>query len=544
MSIEEALAPTNKFREKWLEACLMELKGKLGENQAWDLFLRSKLPKGAKILKGKWVFAIKTLKDGSVERFKARFVGCGYSQRKGIDYTQTFASTLKGCTLRLILATICALGLWTKHIDIKRAFTQQDLPQDQPIYVEQPPGFEQPGYVCRLRKALEGLKQSAHLLMLKLSGCLIDSGFTRSPHDPCLYVKRKGDHVLILGVYVDDILCGYSCEMLFQEFWNSFSKHFICNEPQEVSKFMGLEVTHDRSAGTMKIGQSVYIEQMFRKYLTGVHTKLYTTPVGSSQAELDRFMSLAGASSDEECKRVGERDFLGLVGSLLWASCMTRPDIAYHTAFLCQFMQNPSEAALESAQGVLAYLQRTKDLTLTYRKGDLTNLTQDQVRMGFESESFVSNRGLHLYFDSSWNKVPKPFFGHVILFMGCAVSWSATKTKIVPLSSAEAETACGSIACRDLQFVRFVIGDLGHSISLPLPVITDSEATYLGTENPGATARTRHYERWLFYLRELALGMVVRVIHTTTSNMMADIFTKAVEKTMFVRCRTFIMGEP
>lgn len=538
--IEEALAPNNKFRDKWLEACLEELKGKLGENRAWDLVHVSTVPKGAKVLKGKWVFALKTRKDGSIERFKARFVGCGYSQRKGIDFEQTFASTLKGCTFRLILATVCAKNMSMKHIDLKRFFTQQDLPPSLNLYVEQPPGFAQAGFVCKLRKALEGLKQSAHLGMNRISAYLTGQGFSRSPHDPCLYTKHRKQGVLILGVYVDDVLAAYSSDALFNEFWVAFSREFVCNKPEEVAKFMGLEISHDMSRGVLTIGQSVYIEQMFQKFLSGVHTKLYSTPVGTSQHELDKFMSISGAPSIDEAKRIASKDYLSIVGSLLWAACMTRPDVAYHTAFLCQFMQDPSEAALEAALGVLAYLQRTKTLALTFHR-EHPELNHDQIRMGFHDGSFLSNRGLHLYFDSSWNKVPKPFFGHVVLFMGGAVSWSARRMKIVPLSSAEAETACGSTACRDLQFVRFVLGELGHQLRSPFPVVTDSEATYLGTENPGATARTRHYERWLFYLRELAMHQVVRVIHTSTAQMMADIFTKAVDKATFQRCRNFLL---
>ena len=276
-TIEEALSPRNKHHKQWLEAVLAELKGKLGENKSWYLIPRSKLPKGAKVLKGKWVFAVKTKSDGSIERFKARFVGCGYSQRKGIDYEQTFASTLKGCTLRLLLACVCALGLQMKHIDIKRAFTQQDLPKDCELYVEQPPGFVQPGFVCKLIKALEGLKQSAHLLMEKISGHFKEEGFTRSPHDPCLYTKKGDRGVILLGVYVDDVLVAYSSESLFHEFWSKFSSTFKCNEPQEVSKFMGLEVSHNQSLGTLKVGQSAYINQMFHKYHQAGTAQLYLT---------------------------------------------------------------------------------------------------------------------------------------------------------------------------------------------------------------------------------------------------------------------------
>ena len=544
-SIEEALSPNNKYRKQWLEACIDEIKGKQGENRSWWLIHRSKLPKGAKVLKGKWVFSVKTKSDGSIERFKARFVGCGYSQRKGIDYEQTFASTLKGSTFRLLLACVCARGLKMQHVDIKRAFTQQSLPENCELYVEQPKGFEQPGFVCKLTKALEGLKQSAHLLMEKLSSHFKEGGFDRSPHDPCLYTRKTDEGVIILGVYVDDVLVAYSCESLFHEFWSRLSSTFKCNSPQEVTKFMGLEISHNQENGTIKIGQSTYIEQMFHKYLNGVHTKLYSTPVGTSQAELDRFMELQVAQTQSEADRVIGKDYLGLVGSLLWAACMTRPDIAYHTAFLCQFMHCPSMDALVAAQGVLAYLQRTKDHVLTYHKKHPA-LTADQDRMGFRCPHFETNHGLHMYFDSSWNKVPMPFYGWVVMFMGCAVSWSAKKLKIVPLSSAEAETACGSIACRDLQFVKFVLGDLfmekGGIPMSPIPVVTDSEATYHGSENPGATGRTRHYERWLFYLRELAMNMAIKVIHTKTSNMMADVFTKAVDKGTFIRCRSFLLG--
>ena len=167
----------------------------------------------------------------------------------------------------MLLAAVCALDLHMKHIDIKRAFTQQTLPKDCELYVEQPPGFEQPGFVCKLIKALEGLKQSAHLLMEKLSSHFNDLGFSRSPHDPCLYTKRTNMGVIMLGVYVDDVLVGYSCEPLFHEFWSKFSTTFKCNEAQEVSKFMGLEISHNKAMGTLKIGQGVYIDQMFHKYL-------------------------------------------------------------------------------------------------------------------------------------------------------------------------------------------------------------------------------------------------------------------------------------
>ena len=165
--------------------------------------------------------------------------------------------------------------------------------------------------------------------------------------------------------------------------------------------------------------------------------------------------------------------------------------------------------------------------------------------MGFDAETFEQSLGLHMYFDSSWNKVPRPFSGHVVMFQNAAVSWSSRKLKLIPQSSAEAETACGSTACKDLQFVRFVVNDLAGPqplLRLPIPVVTDNEATALGVRNPGATARTRHYERWLFYLRELYMEKVVSIHLVSTVHMYADALTKALEKLMFTKCRNYFMN--
>ena len=84
-----------------------------------------------------------------------------YSQVEGQDYTEVFAATLRAANFRLF----CCLGAtwdWdTDQIDAIKAFTQSDV--DAEIYVEMPEGFSIPGYVLKLRKALEGIKQGAHL---------------------------------------------------------------------------------------------------------------------------------------------------------------------------------------------------------------------------------------------------------------------------------------------------------------------------------------------------------------------------------------------
>ena len=56
-------------------------------NDVWELV---ELPKNRKAVRSKWVFKIKTDADGSVERYKARLVAQGYTQKFGFDYGETF----------------------------------------------------------------------------------------------------------------------------------------------------------------------------------------------------------------------------------------------------------------------------------------------------------------------------------------------------------------------------------------------------------------------------------------------------------------------
>ena len=88
-------------------------------NDVWDLV---ELPNGAKVIGCKWVFKTKKDSLGNTERYKAKLVAKGFTQKKGIDYTETFSPVSKKDSLRIILALVAHFDLELQQMDVKTAF--------------------------------------------------------------------------------------------------------------------------------------------------------------------------------------------------------------------------------------------------------------------------------------------------------------------------------------------------------------------------------------------------------------------------------------
>ena len=128
------------------------------KNDVWDIVPR---PEDKSVVSSKWIFKTKHAADGSIEKYKARFVAWGFSQKEGIEYEETFAPVARYTSIRTILA-LEAKRKWKVHqMDVKTTFLNGVIEEE--VYVEQPQGFEihdHEFHVCRLKKALYGLKQA------------------------------------------------------------------------------------------------------------------------------------------------------------------------------------------------------------------------------------------------------------------------------------------------------------------------------------------------------------------------------------------------
>ena len=542
-SYEDAVHPDNLLRDKWIAGMVGELQGKM--NNGRDGFART-VPdseprrNGRRPVKVKWVFDTKYTIDGEVREHKARLVMCGYEQIEGVDYGETFASTIRGVTVRAFFAMAAKFKLKLALGDVVKAFTQAEADRD--IYGEMPKGFEMPGYVLLFKQSLEGAKQAAHLWQNLLSDVLVkELGFTRSIIDPCLYTRgtrgELNDDRMIVIVWVDDLAIAYSNEAKMDTFIERIQKHLKCTFEKGLNKYIGMEVTRDIDRGTITLTQTNYITKLFNRHMAASNAKgwKHMTPCGTSRPEATKFLEIKPTENEYERAENIKRGFLVLIGGIMYAMVFTRPDIAFHTSHLASCMQSPSTEAYEAALNLLRYMYHTKHMGITFG-----NIDPERTKMvGIQkSEPFV-------WADASFGgREFSPYGGGYVECHYGPLGWIARRLKFKPLSTFEAEVAALVVMLKEGMFSVEILKEMGFKIMFPVSAATDSKSAYDAIKNAGVTKNSVHFERWLHYARDLAMRNRVSVILVGTDVQMADDKTKVVDKRKFLACRRAQMNLP
>jgi Reverse transcriptase (RNA-dependent DNA polymerase) len=178
----------------WKKAMEEELQA-LEKNNTWNIIT---LPKNKKPVGCKWVYKIKYNYGGTIERYKARLVAKGFTQTYGVDYQETFAPVAKMNTVRILLSVATNLGWNLSQMDVKNTFLQGNLEEE--VYMTLPPGHKNESdtsLVCKLQKAIYGLKQSPRAWYAKLSFSLLKIQFIKSTTDSSMFIKHRKISLLL-----------------------------------------------------------------------------------------------------------------------------------------------------------------------------------------------------------------------------------------------------------------------------------------------------------------------------------------------------------
>ena len=300
-------------KQEWQEAMDEEILA-LRENGTWTLVPRNKEIKTSGC---KWVlYKIKHNSNGTIARYKARLVVKGYAQKYGFDYEETFSPVAKMATIRTLLAIAAAKKWKLYQLDVKNAFLNGDLEEE--IYVEQPQGYvhpDYPDYVCKLEKALYGLNQAPRAWYHKLVLCLMKQEFKELDADPSLFVKCKGNEIVVICIYVDDLIITGDNEECINDIKAKLKSEFKISDLGELRYFLGIEIIRKKEG--LCLSQRKYILDMLQKFGM-LACKPLQLPVDAN----------AKFKVDEGEKIKDEHLYRSVIGSLIYVP-ITRQDIVH-----------------------------------------------------------------------------------------------------------------------------------------------------------------------------------------------------------------------
>ncbi|WKA03781.1 hypothetical protein VitviT2T_021870 [Vitis vinifera] len=439
----------------------------LTKNHTWDLVT---LPPRQSMVGCKWIYKIKIRSDGSVERYKARLVAKGFTQEYGIDYEETFAPVARISSVRALLAVAAAPKWDLFQMDVKNAFLNGDLSEE--VYMQPPSGLSvESNKVCHLRRAPYGLKQVPRAWFAKFSSTIFRLGYTASPYDSALFLRRTDKDTILLLLYVDDMIITGDDLSDIQELKDFLSQQFEMIDLGHLSYFLGLEITH--STDGLYITQAKYASDLLSQAgLTD--SKTVDTPV-----ELNAHLTPSGGkplSNPSLYRR--------LVGSLVYLT-VTRPDISYAVHQVSQYLSAPRSTHYAAVLRILRYLKGTLFHGLFY--------------------SAQSPLVLRAFSDADWVGDPTN-------------------------RSTEAEYRALADTTSKLLWLRWLLKDLGVSTSSTTPLYCDNQSAIHIAHNDVFHERTKHIEIDCHFIRYHLVHGAFKLFSVSSKDQLADIFTKSLPK--------------
>ncbi|SOV04531.1 uncharacterized protein UDID_17116 [Ustilago sp. UG-2017a] len=435
------------------------------------------LPKGANTVDTRWVLKIKTDANLMLTKFKARLVARGFTQRKGIDYTEVFAPQV------YLNSTI--------HHD---------------VYLKPPVGIKiPPGKALKVVKGLYGLKQSGQEWNIELDSHLWTIGFHCMPSAPCLYSRGTGDKIMIITAYVDNMLITSPSPDEVDCTKREIMDKWETQDNRRIKEFLGIKITRDRRRRRISLGLTAYIKEMVNKWLGGANEKSWVP-----------MLSVANVAGGERCEPQRAKKYQELVGQLLWVSNTARPDIAFAVGVLSRYMSIPIDSAWKAAIHVVKYLNQTNEY---------------QLHLGGETNEH-SDTPVTTYTDTNWASDPtngqRSTLGSITYVYGCPVSWKSHVQKCVALSAVEAEFVAASEAVRETLFFSYLLRDLEIMDVWPL-LYTDSQGCIQVSKDPAKHWKLKHIDTQYHFVCDHVQEGDVAIKYVRTANNVADVLTKPLQ---------------
>ena len=274
--------------------------------------------------------------------------------------------------------------------------------------------------------------------------------------------------------------------------------------------FLGMKVVQDQETGSVWIGQKSYLENILRSF--GMENcKAIHTPVDAST----KLMKAVDNDTD-----VDQKLYQSAVGSLLYLSLATRPDITFAVSNVAKFCAKPSKQHWTAVKRIFHYLKGTQHYGLLYKKGNSDNCS------GFS--------------DADWGgdlDDRKSTSGYVFQIGETAISWRNKKQTCVALSTAEAEYVALSSTAQESLWLQQLLADLTKEPTKSMVIYEDNQLAIIMAKDPQFHGRSKHIDIKYYFIREQVTNRSLELKYCKSANMVADIMTKGLTGEYFEKLR-------
>ncbi|SGY96283.1 BQ5605_C036g11556 [Microbotryum silenes-dioicae] len=373
-----------------------------------------------------------------------------------------------------------------------------------------PRGFNFPSdKVLRLRRSIYGLKQAGRIWNRHIDTSLRNLGYKATGTDHCIYSRiddQQRPHYIAL--YVDDLLIVSPHLDEIERVICGLEQRYGVKRLGPAEYILGIQIRR-LDDGSIALSQERYIMDVLARFHFDTTTRGTTVPMTPG-------LSLT-AIPGQGTERIRSW-YLQAIGSLLYISLGTRPDIAFAVSYLSRFANNPGRRHWIAVKHVLRYLRATYRDELLYARGP------------------AKVTGVVGYSDVNWGACVDTSIstmGYVFYLAGAAVSWSSKRQTRVADSTTDAEYLALSHAGKEAIYLTQLLSELHVSPIAAAHIFTDNEAAAAVAHDPVRTSGTRHIRLREHFVRDMVNRGDIYLSHVGTADMVADVFTKALGPKIF-----------
>lgn len=324
--------------------------------------------------------------------------------------------------------------------------------------------------------------------------------------DPCMFKNEA--KTVYLAIYVDDgILVGKNEDDLW-DVLEKLKKMFEITVDTNVKNFIGMEITHDEKG--LHLSQTNYCKGVIERY-NMTDAKVVDTPIVPPSSK--------NSSKNEMCSDT-KFPYREAIGSLMYLSTKTRPDISLAVNIEARSTESPNVNDVTNVKRTLRYLKSTPDIGVFYKSnGNVDTLI---VYSDSDYAGDVESR--------------RSTTGYVCFLNGGPIAWCSPRQPIVALSSTEAEFIAAAESIKEVLYLKSLIEEMcGNQLRVVLNVDNTSAMSLIKTGK--FNMRSKHIDVRYYFIVEKFNEKVFELEHCASEHQIADVFTKPLLANKFKKFR-------